>query len=368
MGQPSFLKGALRKIAFSVILAVGLWFGSGALHFPPIFQTMFVLYVGLGLVIFLLLDAPPLPRFSGLGAGIALIAFYLILSAAYIFGAMTLPQYDPEDEKGKIDKLLQAKRERALEEQGNTDELLKQAEALEEKVQSLMVRLNKVAPAPVVETGADGARASGAMTVLERGMEVYDLHECYNCHKIGGKGSVKKRGPVLDNIGSYLTQEDMKKKIFDPGYLYAEGFEKEHKKGVMPDKYRDLMSDEEVNALAVYLSTLKDPTVETPKPVFVKTTVEHGFTVYGFVRGSNGKPLPDVEVEAKALKKEGHAKSTKTNPEGYYEVFLHMHNEDTGVKIQVSAKGVQKEIVATYDPKDKVTKRQASVDLTVPAG
>lgn len=363
-------KGLIRKIVIALVLAVGVWFGSGALHFPPVFQTMFVLYVGLGLLIFLLLDAPPLTRLVGWRAGVALVAFYLLVSAAYILGATGLPQYDPEDEKGKIEKLLKPKREKLMEERGNLDALLKQTEALEEKVQSLLVRLNKVAPAPAEDRGgpADETRPLGAMTLVERGMEVYDLHECYNCHKIGGKGSVKKRGPVLDNIGSYLTPADIKRKIFDPAFLYAEGFEKEHKKGVMPDKYRELMSDEEVNALSVYLSTLKNPGVETPKPVFVKSTVEHGFTVYGFVRTTSGTPLPDVEVEAKALKKEGHATTTKSNQEGYYEVFLHLHNEDTGVKIQVSAKGVQKEIVADYDPSDKVTKRQASVDLTVPTG
>src|SRR5947199_49291 len=75
--------------------------------------------------------------------------------------------------------------------------------------------------------------ASSSVDSIARGMEVYDLHECYNCHKIGGKGSVKKRGPVLDNIGSYLTPDDIKKKVFDPGYLYADGFEKEHKKKQM---------------------------------------------------------------------------------------------------------------------------------------
>ena len=72
------------------------------------------------------------------------------------------------------------------------------------------------------------------MSLLARGMEVYELHECYNCHKIGGKGGAKKRGPELDNVGNLLTIDDIKKKIVDPTYLYAEGFEKEHKKGVMP--------------------------------------------------------------------------------------------------------------------------------------
>jgi len=102
-------------------------------------------------------------------------------------------------------------------------------------------------------------------------------------------------------IGNLLTISDIKKKIFDPNYLYAEGFEEEHKKGRMPDKYKDLMYEDELSALAAYLSTQRNAAVETPRPVFVKSTVEHGFTVYGYVRDGAGKPLPAFTVEAKPL-------------------------------------------------------------------
>src|SRR5207253_9211529 len=121
-------------------------------------------------------------------------------------------------------------------------------------------------PAVEVQTAA-----AGPTDLIARGKEVYELQECYNCHKIGGKGSVKKRGPELDNIGNLLTQDDIKKKVFDPGYLYADGFEKEHKKGLMPDKDKELMTDEEVNALAADVATAKKRAVSTPKPSFVKT-------------------------------------------------------------------------------------------------
>jgi mono/diheme cytochrome c family protein len=361
-------RGVIRKLVVAAAIAVIAWVGSGALEFPRVFQVMFALYAVLGLFIFLLLDAPPLPRLSGLAAGVGLIGFYVVISAVYILGASALPQYDPEDEKGKIEKLLKTKREKAGREAANLDELLKEAREQESKVQSLLARLNRVAPptgAGSIPEGEKPVPSVSGTGLVARGMEVYELHECYNCHKIGGKGSVKKRGPVLDNVGSLLTKEDIKKKVFDTTYLYAEGFEKEHKKGVMPDKYKELMTDEELEALGAYLSTLKDPAVETPKPIFVKTKVEHGFTVYGYVRDGSGKPMAGVEVQAKPMKEHAHAGSTKTNQEGYYEIFLHLHNEDTGTKIQVSAKGTQKEVTATYDPADKVTKRQASVDLAV---
>ena len=366
--QSSLLKSVVKKGATGVILGIALVGAGKALAFPPVFQTMFFIYAMLGAAVFILLDAPALKPLGGIKAFVALGIFYAVISGLYISGASLLPQYDPGDEKGKIEKLLKVKREKAEQGSAHLDEFIKQAQALEQKVQSLTARLNRLVPEGTPGAGQTMETAkprTSEMSLVARGMEVYELHECYNCHKIGGKGSVKKRGPVLDNIGNLLTIEDFKKKIFDPTYLYAEGFEKEHKKGLMPDKYKDLMTEEELNALAAYLSTLKNPAVETPKPVFVKTKVEHGFIVYGYVRDGSGKPVPGVEVQAKPMKQDAHVGSTKTNQEGYYEIFLHLHNEDTGTKISVSAKGVQKELVANYDPNDKVTKRQASVDLSV---
>lgn len=358
------MPASLKKIAVAVVLAVAAWFGSGALGFPHVFQAMFVAYVALGLVVFLLLDAPPMKRLSGWPAAAALVGFYLVLSAIYIGGASSWPQYDPEIEKGKIEKVLKRRRAMVLAEQGQVDALLQRVQALQNNSQTVMARLGRFAPAAAV---VEAPPEQGALTVVERGAEVYDLYECYNCHKIGGKGSVKKRGPILDNIGSFLTVNDIKRKIFDPTYLYAEGFEKEHKKGRMPDKYKDLMTDEEVTTLATYLSTLKDPTAETPKPVFVKSNVEHGFTVFGYVRDASGRALPGTEVHAMPQVKGGHGASGKTNEAGYYEIFLHMHNENAGATVEVSAQGVKKTFVADYDPSDTITRRQQALDLTVAA-
>lgn len=364
--QPSVMKNILIKIIVGLIVG-GLLVGvAKVFEFPPVFQAMFFLYAMLGSAVFILLDAPSLGTLSGMKAILGLIVFYILVSTIYIGGASLLPQFDPQDEMGKIDKLLKVKRERAAHEQTAVEESLQRVKALDKTVQTLTVRLNQLAPAPASDAGVNLAPSmapSGGTDLIARGKEVYELHECYNCHKIGGQGSVKKRGPVLDNIGSLLTIDDIKKKVFDTTYLYAEGFEKEHKKGLMPDKYKELMTDEELSALAAYLSTLKNPAVETPKPIYVKTKVEHGFTVYGYVRDVSGKPLAGVDVQAKPLKAEGHAATAKTNPEGYFEIFLHLHNEDSGTKIVVTAKGASKEIVATYDANDKVTKRQASVDL-----
>ena len=40
----------------------------------------------------------------------------------------------------------------------------------------------------------------------------------------------------------------------------------------MPNKYKDLMFDEEIDALVAFLATLKDASVNTPKPIKMKIT------------------------------------------------------------------------------------------------
>src|SRR5206468_12431620 len=114
---------------------------------------------------------------------------------------------------------------------------------------------------------AGAAQPAAGGNLLALGKEQYDQQECYNCHKISGKGSVKKRGPVLHNIGSLMKPEEMKEKLLNPRSWMAEGFEKEYNKKLMPDKYKELMSDQEIDELVAYLSTLKDASVQTPKPI-----------------------------------------------------------------------------------------------------
>ena len=83
---------------------------------------------------------------------------------------------------------------------------------------------------------------------------------------------MKRRGPALDNIGNLVPAEKLKKKLLDPYEFSTEGFEKEFKKGVMPDNYPELMSEKEMDALVDYMLSLKDTRVDTPKPIFdVKT-------------------------------------------------------------------------------------------------
>jgi len=273
-GQKSFFDIVKWKLIVCTAIGLALWFVSGALLFPTVFRIMFVLYAVLGFVIFLLLDLPPMPDLSGGKAVIAILAFYIICSAIYVGAGVNLPQFDPEWEKGKIQKIIEAKKRSHPD--VRPQEVLKQTEELSVKTNELMDRVAKLEESITGQSTKDEGTAARApqkptgpppSDPVAYGKEVYELYECYNCHKIGGKGSVKKRGPMLDNIGNLATIDQIKKKVYNPKYMMADGFDKEYEKGLMPKNYTELISEGELDALATYLSTLKNASVNTPKPI-----------------------------------------------------------------------------------------------------
>lgn len=261
-----------KKTFFGIVLSLIVWWVAGAMHFPFIFQVMFVLYVVLGVVVFILLDAPSMKPISGGVAIVGLVVFYLGISIFFTGGVAVLPQYDPNVEKGKIQKILAPRL--AKTEYGKRLALQKQVDALNQQAESIMARLSVIggtaiaAVGPVIVDSGPLDLASFGDDHVAAGKEVYNLYECYNCHKLSGQGGMKKRGPHMDNLGNVLTKEQIKQKIFEPMAFYAEGFEKEYKKGLMPKKYKELMTDGELEVLVTYLATLKDTSVKTPKPIF----------------------------------------------------------------------------------------------------
>jgi mono/diheme cytochrome c family protein len=157
---------------------------------------------------------------------------------------------------------------KARSQQGKADELIARAKALDEMAKTISKQLASLGGAAKVEVVEDTSAGSGAASgdIVALGKEQWELQECYNCHKLFGQGG-KKRGPILDNIGNLMTPEQLREKLLYPKKWKAEGFDKQYKKGKMPDKYRDLMFDEEIDALIAFLTTLKDTSVNTPKPI-----------------------------------------------------------------------------------------------------
>ena len=255
------------------VLAVILWVVAGILHFPFIFQAMFVLYAFLGFVVFVLLDLPPMPEISPGKSLVAIFVFYVLCSGLYLGISHALPQFDPEWEKGKIEKILKRKRSKFTRE--TIHDLYASSQALTAKADRILARLENMEAGggidmSIVYEAPDLSDMENLTPEqkIEYGKEVYGLYECYNCHKIGGKGSVKKRGPKLDNIGNLVSLKDMKAKIWDPNVFVSEGFEEEHEEELMPDTYSDIMDELELEVLAMYLMTLTNTNVKTPKPIF----------------------------------------------------------------------------------------------------
>jgi len=276
MAEQSVTKNILKKGILGVVVGVLMVLAMeylpplfGEPSFPLVFKIMFFFYAMLGAFVFILLDAPSMKRLEGGKAIIALVLFYIMISGVYIGGASSFPQYDPEIEKGKIEKLL--KRRRAMTEQGKAEELIARAKVLNEKAEAITKMLDSLGVGAQVEVAsiASSAPAGAEGDLVALGREQWDLQECYNCHKLFGQGG-KKRGPKMDNIGNLMTPEQLKEKILYPKSWMAEGFDKQFKKGKMPDKYKDLMFDDEVDALVAFLATLKDTSVETPKPIKMK--------------------------------------------------------------------------------------------------
>jgi len=266
MANQSFMKSVLKKTTIGIIIGVILVVAAQQTHFPQVFQVMFFIYAMLGAFVFILLDAPPMKRLEGIKAVVALLVFYVLLSGLYIAGASILPQFDPGVEAGKIEKVLKMRKARS--QQGKADELIARAKALDEMAKTISKQLASLGGAAKVEVVEDTSAGSGAASgdIVALGKEQWELQECYNCHKLFGQGG-KKRGPILDNIGNLMTPEQLREKLLYPKKWKAEGFDKQYKKGKMPDKYRDLMFDEEIDALIAFLTTLKDTSVNTPKPI-----------------------------------------------------------------------------------------------------
>jgi cytochrome c len=260
----------IKKLSIGLVVGGALVGLTRALEFPVMFQIMFFGHAMFGAAVFMLLDAPSVRTMSGGRSVIAIVVFYIVLCTVFVSGASMWPQFDPEDEKGKIKKILDPKLK--LMEQGKADELIARAKALDEQVKALEVRLKALGGDQAQVTKEPEAGASPVVTseatgdFMRHGEEQWQLQECYNCHKLKGEGG-KKRGPELDNIGSYLTVAEIKQKIMDPKSFMAEGFEKDWEKGKMPDKFKDVMEDSEAMALATWLSTFKNTSVNTPKPI-----------------------------------------------------------------------------------------------------
>lgn len=102
-----------------------------------------------------------------------------------------------------------------------------------------------------------------------------------------------------------------------------------------------------------------------PGNVYATHEADHRYTITGYVRDEEGKPLSGILVFLEH--KGGVKKETKTDPRGYYEAMFHLHNDNLGDEILVSVGDVVKKVAVRFDPDDKFTDRRSPlVDFGAP--
>jgi hypothetical protein len=97
-------------------------------------------------------------------------------------------------------------------------------------------------------------------------------------------------------------------------------------------------------------------------PLAATHAPDHRFIVLGFVTDVGGRGLGRVPVVVRRVKT-GLAERTRTEPDGFYLAVVHLHDEDEGERLEISANGVTGEMVARYDVGDRKTERGTRVDI-----
>ncbi len=199
-----------RKAIIAIIALPSVWIISYLLGFPILFRWMFAVYVVVIFLFFLLLDAPAMERRKR--GGLSILLTFLIGSVVYTVIGVGFPQYDPKIEREKIRKLTTGRMEMA--------------------------------------------KIEDPVKLIEAGKDAYDLYECYNCHKLKGKGGAKSRGPELDDIG-WESAFYIKEALLDPMAWIPDEFDKPKLRDAMPDYYSEELNEGEYKAVMAYLKSLR---------------------------------------------------------------------------------------------------------------
>lgn len=99
-----------------------------------------------------------------------------------------------------------------------------------------------------------------------------------------------------------------------------------------------------------------------PAPAMAMHEVDHRFTVEGHVCGTDGRPVMDHQVVVKDTRASVGV-TAFTDSRGYYKATLHLHNDNLGDPILVTARDEEKNTKAQFDPKDLRSERKVSVDF-----
>lgn len=119
-------------------------------------------------------------------------------------------------------------------------------------------------PGAARSTPAGGSGAESTAGAVAEGRRIYEDFGCDNCHTIEGIGGRGLQGPELGNAGAVLSRRQIRTKLENPGAFYADGFKEKYEENMMP--LYDLTAGE-LHALAVYLGSLRDGKLHTPRAI-----------------------------------------------------------------------------------------------------
>jgi hypothetical protein len=102
-------------------------------------------------------------------------------------------------------------------------------------------------------------------------------------------------------------------------------------------------------------------------PVLVTAThaeheVFHRYVILGYVKDGKGAPLARVPVHV-VRTKTGLAYNEPSDQDGFYVVIVHLHDEDLGDSLVVTAQGVSAKVTAAFNPKDETSERGTRLDF-----
>jgi hypothetical protein len=97
-------------------------------------------------------------------------------------------------------------------------------------------------------------------------------------------------------------------------------------------------------------------------PVLAEHEIDHRFVIEGVVCKPDGQPAADMEVVARDARI-SLGRTHYTDSHGRYRIQLHLHNDNAGDPIVVSAGSDEKKIRADFDPKDMKTERKVIVNF-----
>jgi mono/diheme cytochrome c family protein len=211
--EKTFIQNIRFKIPVIAVLGVIIWYVAGHFGFPIWWQIQFVAAAGVALAFFVLLDLKTMsPEKGALSWTLRLLGTYALASLIFITITAELPQFDPAIELAKLNK------------------------------------------PPLKLEGAAGP------VVIAAGREIFEENKCFNCHKVFWEGN-SDRGPNLGTkqIGLY-SSDYIKEQILEPRKIQSPGFDDPKSKKAMPTYYGDDLSDDDLTALVAYLRTMRDPT------------------------------------------------------------------------------------------------------------